>query len=512
VPPLFGTRCVRYSSRVPRRRRTGAMATASRSSGRTRRSLRSGSRRSPPTFRRPGSSGSTTFTSDRSGRAAPLGRRGARVGMLVQAPSMRATLARARASASPASRRPGAHRPGASRRRRTCSRQAEGRLERLVEALERPGTVGERVVSPAGEARPDLALARVPASIRRPRPVREPRDPGVARLPFTCEFCDIIEVFGRVPRVKSRCRCSPSSTRSAGSARAGRSSSSTTTSSGTGALRRGSCRRTRAGSARTASPSTCIRRRASTSRRCPSSSRRWSTPASPRCSSGSRRPIPPRSRRPASARTCASIRPRRCGASPARGSRCSPGSSSGSTPTARTRSSGSARSSRACPSLARWWGRSPRSRAPPCGGGSSGRGAYARRPAAISSIGPTSSPPWGRSRSSPATAGSSRSSTTRTRTSAAACLDGAGPRRSARVVRDARPCRGARRARPAARTLAPRQSRRGAAPRSRAVTFRCWRHLLRYTQEEVLLPRSAAAASGRGRRWPRPRGGVPYFP
>lgn len=82
--------------------------------------------------------------------------------------------------------------------------EAEGRLDRLVRALERPGAERDRVLSPPDGERPDLALARVPRFDLLALDRYASASIQVSRgCPFTCEFCDIIEVFGRVPRVKA---------------------------------------------------------------------------------------------------------------------------------------------------------------------------------------------------------------------------------------------------------------------------------------------------------------------
>ncbi|WP_242334839.1 MULTISPECIES: B12-binding domain-containing radical SAM protein [Anaeromyxobacter] len=127
-------------------------------------------------------------------------------GMLVQAPSMRAVLARARAlgkvtvAGGPAPTIAPERFPEAAH---VFQGEAEGRLERLVAAVERPGA-HDRVLSPSGEGRPDLALARVPRFDLLALDRYASHAIQVSRgCPFSCEFCDIIEVFGRVPRVKS---------------------------------------------------------------------------------------------------------------------------------------------------------------------------------------------------------------------------------------------------------------------------------------------------------------------
>jgi radical SAM superfamily enzyme YgiQ (UPF0313 family) len=82
--------------------------------------------------------------------------------------------------------------------------EAEGRLERLVEALENPGRVTERILSPSGDARPSLEQARVPRFELLELDRYASLSVQVSRgCPFNCEFCDIIEIFGRVPRVKT---------------------------------------------------------------------------------------------------------------------------------------------------------------------------------------------------------------------------------------------------------------------------------------------------------------------
>jgi radical SAM superfamily enzyme YgiQ (UPF0313 family) len=128
-------------------------------------------------------------------------------GMLVQAASMREVLARARAFGKPTvvggpapTTSPDAF-PDATY---VFQGEAEGRLERLVLALEQPGSVADRVLSPPGLERPDLAQARVPRFDLLELDAYATFAIQVSRgCPFSCEFCDIIEVFGRVPRVKS---------------------------------------------------------------------------------------------------------------------------------------------------------------------------------------------------------------------------------------------------------------------------------------------------------------------
>jgi len=128
-------------------------------------------------------------------------------GMLVQARSMREALSRAQALGKvsvvggPAPTTSSDAFPDATY---VFVGEAEGRLDRLVQALESPGSVAERILSPAEAARPDLAIARVPRFDLLDLGAYATFAIQVSRgCPFTCEFCDIIEVFGRVPRVKS---------------------------------------------------------------------------------------------------------------------------------------------------------------------------------------------------------------------------------------------------------------------------------------------------------------------
>ena len=83
--------------------------------------------------------------------------------------------------------------------------EAEGRLDLLVRVLEAPPAPGSpRLLSPEGDERPDLGLARVPRFDLLDLSVYGSHALQYSRgCPFQCEFCDIIEIFGRVPRVKS---------------------------------------------------------------------------------------------------------------------------------------------------------------------------------------------------------------------------------------------------------------------------------------------------------------------
>jgi radical SAM superfamily enzyme YgiQ (UPF0313 family) len=82
--------------------------------------------------------------------------------------------------------------------------EAEGRLDLLVRVLEAPTPDAPRLLSPEHDERPDLHLARVPRfdllDLSRYASHALQYSRG---CPFQCEFCDIIEIFGRVPRVKS---------------------------------------------------------------------------------------------------------------------------------------------------------------------------------------------------------------------------------------------------------------------------------------------------------------------
>jgi radical SAM superfamily enzyme YgiQ (UPF0313 family) len=129
-------------------------------------------------------------------------------GMLIQRDSMRGVLRRARAmgrrtvAGGPAPTTAPALFPEADH---VFRGEAEGRLELLVRVLEAPPAAdAPRVLSPEGGERPGLDLTRPPrfdlVDLSRYASHALQFSRG---CPFQCEFCDIIEIFGRVPRVKS---------------------------------------------------------------------------------------------------------------------------------------------------------------------------------------------------------------------------------------------------------------------------------------------------------------------
>ena len=200
--------CVPSSSSRNRRRPTGASSTRSRSSGSPPRTRRSGSRPWPRSCR------PRWELRLRDLNVAPLDEADLAwadavlvSGMLVQAPSVREVLRRARALG----RRTVVGGPAASSAPELFDEadhlfrgEAEGRLDLLVRVLEAPTPDSPRLLSPEGDDRPELRLARVPRF-----ELIELSRYGSHALqysrgcPFKCEFCDIIEIFGRVPRVKS---------------------------------------------------------------------------------------------------------------------------------------------------------------------------------------------------------------------------------------------------------------------------------------------------------------------
>jgi radical SAM superfamily enzyme YgiQ (UPF0313 family) len=127
--------------------------------------------------------------------------------MLIQLPSMRDVLRRARAMGrrtvvgGPAPTTA----PGLFGEADHVFRgEAEGRLGLLVRVLEAPTPESPRLLSPEGDERPDLRLARVPRFDLLDLSAYASHALQYSRgCPFHCEFCDIIEIFGRVPRVKS---------------------------------------------------------------------------------------------------------------------------------------------------------------------------------------------------------------------------------------------------------------------------------------------------------------------
>jgi radical SAM superfamily enzyme YgiQ (UPF0313 family) len=125
-------------------------------------------------------------------------------GMLVQEPSMHEVLAQARQ----AGRRTVVGGPGCTTSPERFGDadclwlgEAEGRVDALIAAIEaRPGT--SRVIDPPA-VRPSLDDAPIPRFDLLNMPQYRSMCIQTSRgCPFTCEFCDIIEIFGRVPRVK----------------------------------------------------------------------------------------------------------------------------------------------------------------------------------------------------------------------------------------------------------------------------------------------------------------------
>ncbi len=126
-------------------------------------------------------------------------------GMLVQAPSMLEVLQRARrlrtrtivggpaCTTSPELFASADH---------IFQGEAEGRIESVVRAVEEPGA--PHVLETVPAVRPPLSKAVVPrfdlAKIGMYRSMSVQYSRG---CPYSCEFCDVIELFGRVPRVKS---------------------------------------------------------------------------------------------------------------------------------------------------------------------------------------------------------------------------------------------------------------------------------------------------------------------
>ncbi|HEY7726211.1 MAG TPA: DUF4070 domain-containing protein [Anaeromyxobacteraceae bacterium] len=128
-------------------------------------------------------------------------------GMLAQAPSMRQVLARARRLG----RRTVVGGPGPTTSPELFAEadhlffgEAEGRTDLLVRALEGREADAPRILSPPGGERPDMRSAVVPRfdllDLRRYASLSLQYSRG---CPFQCEFCDIIEIYGRVPRMKS---------------------------------------------------------------------------------------------------------------------------------------------------------------------------------------------------------------------------------------------------------------------------------------------------------------------
>ena len=128
-------------------------------------------------------------------------------GMLAQADSMREVLARARRRGrrtvigGPAATSAPGDFPDADH---VFQGEAEGRLELLVRTLEAPGPDAPRLLSPEDSVRPPMSASPIPRFDLLGIPRYASLSVQYSRgCPFHCEFCDIVELFGHVPRVKS---------------------------------------------------------------------------------------------------------------------------------------------------------------------------------------------------------------------------------------------------------------------------------------------------------------------
>jgi radical SAM superfamily enzyme YgiQ (UPF0313 family) len=82
--------------------------------------------------------------------------------------------------------------------------EAEGRIDLLAEAIDAIGQ-GERILVPSGESRPDLSQAPTPRFDLLDLAQYTSMSIQYSRgCPFQCEFCDIVELFGHAPRVKTK--------------------------------------------------------------------------------------------------------------------------------------------------------------------------------------------------------------------------------------------------------------------------------------------------------------------
>ena len=128
-------------------------------------------------------------------------------GMRIQAPSMRAILARAHAAGVPSvvgGPAPTSS-PGELAEADVIFRgELEGRSDELLSAIEAVQSGAGAQVVPPRDAHPDLADVPVPRfdllDLDRYASMSVQYSRG---CPYHCEFCDVVELFGRRPRVKS---------------------------------------------------------------------------------------------------------------------------------------------------------------------------------------------------------------------------------------------------------------------------------------------------------------------
>jgi radical SAM superfamily enzyme YgiQ (UPF0313 family) len=126
-------------------------------------------------------------------------------GLLIQTESMKEIIARAAARGLPVA--VGGPAPTASpelfaEASVVVRGEAEGRTEELVRALAR--TSGERLVIEAPAVFPDMTKVPVPRFDLLDLSQYASLSVQFSRgCPFKCEFCDVIEIFGRTPRVKT---------------------------------------------------------------------------------------------------------------------------------------------------------------------------------------------------------------------------------------------------------------------------------------------------------------------